>query len=53
MSDLLQVIIDFNLDKLTQSSHNQVNPQNGAQEEIASSPLQILFDSLIKFLNAF
>ena len=53
MSDLLQVIIDFNIDKLTQSVPNQELAQNGEEGESATTPLQILFDSLIKFLNAF
>jgi hypothetical protein len=29
MTDLLQVIIDFNIDKLTQSVNNQEQHQNG------------------------
>ena len=53
MSDLLQVIIDFNIDKLTQSVNNQEPPKNEMEAEEAPTPLQMLFDSLIKFLNAF
>lgn len=53
MSDLLQVIIDFNIEKLTHSANNQDSAQNGVESDAASTPLQMLFDSLIKFLNAF
>lgn len=47
MSELLQIIIDFNLEKLCQSNSKEGSPEAGAM------PLQILFDSLLKFLNAF
>ena len=46
MSDLLQVIIDFNIDKLCDNQINGAEAKNG-------TPLEILFDSIIKFLNAF
>ena len=51
-SNLLQVVVDLNVTKLTEP--NQVNWQ---REDGAISPqtlpLQILFDSVIKFLNAY
>ena len=48
MSELLQVIVDFNIHKLCQQSHAAE-----VEGEDPALPLQILFDSLIKFLNAF
>jgi len=45
MSEILYVVIDLNFDKLAQS--------NTVGVDITPSPLQILFDSLIKFVNAF
>jgi hypothetical protein len=40
MSELLQIIVDLNVGKLNQDVEG-------------TPPLQVLFDSLIKFLNAF
>ena len=47
MSDLLQVVIDLNIDKLTSTNYD--NQKNGSD----CTPLEILMDSIIKFLNAF
>jgi hypothetical protein len=44
MSEILYIIIDLNFEKLAQS--NTVGQES-------CSPMQIIFDSLIKFVNAF
>jgi hypothetical protein len=45
---LLQVVIDFDVQKLTEA-----NQPAGLDNSEATLPLQILFDSLTKFLAAF
>ena len=49
MVELLQIIIDFNLERLTEQNPNLNLPNRPIQV----TPIQILFDSLIKFVSAY
>ena len=51
--EFLQILIDFNLDKFAQhlQDSSPSDPQ-GSDVEI-ENPLQIFFDSILKFVNAF
>ena len=45
MSELLQIIIDLNSNSLTQKSTKK--------PDLVLMPLQVIFDNLIKFCNAY